>query len=162
MLKSAGGGGGGGGATPGGADTDVQFNNAGAFGGMTNVTYADVGSGIKSMTFTDTGGGNHDVLRVVGVATDSPNIAVIDNNGFSLRIFAKNAGGLGVLNQNGNGIQFQNGGTELFTIKDAPFTGVNNAVFAAANAPGNADLAVRNWLHVTSQGSTYYLPLFGV
>jgi hypothetical protein len=36
-----GGGGGGGGGTPGGSDTQVQFNNAGAFGGSVDLTWDD-------------------------------------------------------------------------------------------------------------------------
>jgi hypothetical protein len=39
LSWAAGGGGGGGGGTPGGANTQIQFNNAGSFGGSSGLTY---------------------------------------------------------------------------------------------------------------------------
>lgn len=44
-INSTGGGGGGGGSPPGGANTAIQFNNAGIFGGVPYMTYSNVDGG---------------------------------------------------------------------------------------------------------------------
>lgn len=45
-------GGGGGGGTPGGVTTNVQFNNAGSFGGSANLTWSNVGRVLTATTAT--------------------------------------------------------------------------------------------------------------
>lgn len=75
----------GGGGTPGGSDTQVQYNNAGAFGGMSAMTYNN-GTGKIIMNAGAVAGGDVEVLKEttgtvlfidvsagdIGVGTDSP------------------------------------------------------------------------------------------
>jgi hypothetical protein len=62
-----GGGGGGGGGTPGGSDTQVQFNNAGAFGGSVDLTWDDTGKvlGVVGDIDLDDGGTYTTTLQTI-------------------------------------------------------------------------------------------------
>jgi hypothetical protein len=62
-----GGGGGGGGGTPGGSDTQVQFNNAGAFGGSVDLTWDDTGKvlGVGGDIDLDDGGTYTTTLQTI-------------------------------------------------------------------------------------------------
>lgn len=59
MTPGGGGGGGGGSATPGGSDTQVQYNNAGAFDGSSAITFA---LGVPTIT-----GGTHTAITSFGL-----------------------------------------------------------------------------------------------
>jgi hypothetical protein len=61
------GGGGGGGGTPGGSDTQVQFNNAGAFGGSVDLTWDDTGKvlGVGGDIDLDDGGTYTTTLQTI-------------------------------------------------------------------------------------------------
>jgi hypothetical protein len=61
------GGGGGGGGTPGGSDTQVQFNNAGAFGGSVDLTWDDTGKvlGVVGDIDLDDGGTYTTTLQTI-------------------------------------------------------------------------------------------------
>lgn len=74
---------GGGGGTPGGANTNIQFNNAGAFGGSNNFTFVNAtntvqiqGSGSVLLRIS---GSRGDLLRVVDSGSSSPVIATISS-----------------------------------------------------------------------------------
>ena len=73
------GGGGGGGGTPGGANTQVQFNNAGAFAGDAGFTY-DVDTDLLEATHIGGEGGNVSNLTYANI-TGIGNIAVVDLTG---------------------------------------------------------------------------------
>jgi hypothetical protein len=62
-----GGGGGGGGGTPGGSDTQVQFNNAGAFGASVDLTWDDTGKvlGVGGDIDLDDGGTYTTTLQTI-------------------------------------------------------------------------------------------------
>jgi hypothetical protein len=67
MKRLIGGGGGGGGGTPGGSDTQVQFNNAGAFGGSVDLTWDDTGKvlGVVGDIDLDDGGTYTTTLQTI-------------------------------------------------------------------------------------------------
>lgn len=59
--------GGGGGGTPGGANTQLQFNNDGVFGGITNVTYDGSNLSLGNIANVKiTGGGNYQFIKTDG------------------------------------------------------------------------------------------------
>jgi len=59
--------GGGGGGTPGGSNTQLQFNNNGSFGGIPNVTYNGTNIALGNIsTVKMTGGVNNEVIRTDG------------------------------------------------------------------------------------------------
>jgi len=82
-------GGGGGSGTPGGANTNIQFNNSGAFGGSANLTWNNslaqlVITGIGGSTDTQNSGANY-VNSLAGGVTNKTIWAVAkDANGFGL------------------------------------------------------------------------------
>jgi hypothetical protein len=70
--------GGGGGGTPGGSTTQVQFNNAGAFGGTSGFTYTQATSSLAV-----TGGATVGTLSVTGNATTGATVTMPAAFGFS-------------------------------------------------------------------------------
>jgi len=56
VLTASSGGGGGGGGSPGGSDTQIQYNNGGAFGGVSSLTYNDSTNALSVAMPSDTDG----------------------------------------------------------------------------------------------------------
>jgi hypothetical protein len=74
------------GGTPAGTDTQIQFNNAGAFGGDPNFTY-----NTTSQTFQQTGGSGASFVVALG-PTESNGINVIGSTGGNTNLFALETG----------------------------------------------------------------------
>lgn len=66
-------GGGGGNGTPGGANSQVQFNNSGSFGGSANLTFNRVNGALTAVSFVGDGGGLSNIAgaNVVGEVTNA-------------------------------------------------------------------------------------------
>lgn len=81
-------GGGGGGGTPGGSNTQIQFNNSGSFGGSADLTWD--GGGLSAPYLTATDGGNindvsvYDQAGTVVVTTASKPLNIIGNPSLQL------------------------------------------------------------------------------
>jgi len=91
-----GGGGGGGGGTPGGNDTQIQFNNAGAFGGSANLTWNgsnfQVGSQ-GSVRFGDLDNSNWVAFRAPSVVGTNLTWTLPSVDGASSQVLSTNGSG---------------------------------------------------------------------
>jgi hypothetical protein len=97
-----GGGGGGGGGTPGGSDTQVQFNNAGAFGGSVDLTWDDTSKvlGVGGDIDLDDGGTYTTTLQTI-TPTAARTISFPDATGTVALV----AGSSGQVTYNDAGVQ---------------------------------------------------------
>jgi hypothetical protein len=112
------------GGTPGGADTQVQFNNAGAFGGSSNFLYTATTHRLtlnppsaSSIAFTMSGATGADILKLLSAGGASSQTDIeIQRSGSTIN--TQGAGPNILLNDTGNGTQSmlqQSGGqTELW------------------------------------------------
>lgn len=78
------------GGTPGGNDMDIQFNNAGAFGGSDNLTWDDADSILTIV-------GTLDVEGTIQSQTSTLDIAAIEGNSLTIETIASNPGDSGDL-----------------------------------------------------------------
>lgn len=105
-ITSASNGSGGGGGTPGGSDTQVQFNDSGSFGGSVNFTWDDTNSIItldKTVTVPPVDVTDGPIIKAVDVADFSPTLNIRGGDttsgsypgGFVLVAAGSNTGGAG-------------------------------------------------------------------
>ena len=97
--------GGGGGGTPGGANTDIQFNNAGAFGGSANLTWNNSTTNLTANTaggvqFTDSGLTG---ISLFSTAASGGGIQ-LTSHGAGINLFANTASGGTYITDEGQGI----------------------------------------------------------
>jgi hypothetical protein len=127
-IDSAGGGGGG---TPGGSDTQLQYNNAGGFGGTAHGTYSSTGS-----IFSYTAQNAADILVTVqGTTSQTGNLTNWKNVGGTVIASVSAAGDI-----TGNNLSGTNTGDQTITLT-TDVTGSGTGSFAttiAANAVSNA------------------------
>lgn len=127
------------GGAPAGADTQVQYNNSGAFAGNAGLTFS-AGSGTLSATILNTPtynlGGNK----------------IIDATGGQINI----GGAYSSLN-----LVVANGGTQIGKFDATPLTGAQTATFVASNKPGGGTAGPDNWLPITIGSTVFYIPMFG-
>jgi len=69
----------GGGGVPGGADTQVQYNNAGAFDGNAAFTFNSATGAVSATTFIGALTGNADTATTATTATNATNIGITDD-----------------------------------------------------------------------------------
>ena len=104
-LIAAGGGGGGGSATPAGADTQVQFNNAGAFGGAAGFTFNST-TGVLTAPKLAGNGASLTSLAAANIVGTVANATYAVTAGTANSVAIANvvgAGNIAVLNLNGDG-----------------------------------------------------------
>ena len=90
------------GGTPGGSDTQIQFNNAGAFGGSASMTFDPVGVSATYPLFTFTDGSGYcrfvtDELRVASISGTTSNITLQCTGTGGAAIYIDGSNGSGVL-----------------------------------------------------------------
>jgi len=105
LVAAGGGGGGGGSATPAGADTQVQFNNAGAFGGASTFTFNSTSGVLSAPKFTGNGA-NLSALPAANIVGSVANATYAVTAGTANSVAIANvvgAGNIAVLNLNGDG-----------------------------------------------------------
>jgi hypothetical protein len=88
---------GGGGGTPGGSDTQIQFNNATAFGGASNLTtdgstYFQVG-GATPLRFADTDSSNYVAFKAPGTVASNVTWTLPSADGTSNQVLSTNGSG---------------------------------------------------------------------
>lgn len=82
-------------STPGGSDTQIQYNNAGSFGGISQMTYN--GTNVSLTTgFTVDGTADEIQLKVQGHSTQTANIFEIENSAASNLFTVDNSGNVTV------------------------------------------------------------------
>ena len=96
----------GGGGTPGGSDSQIQYNNGGAFGGANYFTYTDSGTSAGDVTFIGT---NANVYWNYSADSFTINnsaylqVGTINSNDWATRIYSDNSGGAIWTAQQGGG-----------------------------------------------------------
>ena len=101
-------------STPGGSNTQVQYNNAGAFGGSANFVFDGTN---------------------VGIGETSPGTRLdVKGNGVPLTINSANS--------NGNKVQFEDNGTVKAYFGTTSFGGVVDCCFQASDSSGNTRFSV--------------------
>jgi len=149
----------GGGGSPGGSDTQIQFNNAGSFGGAEGVTYTTATYTLGADNLSVTGSSGLSVLQTAtisglanlngGIAVDTSNFTVDGTNGN-----VSTQGSLGVLGA-------ASLSSTLSVVGNITGQGTNNqldalAVTGSAGVTITADLAV-NGGDITSSASSFNL-----
>ena len=155
-------GGGGGNGTPGGSNSQVQFNNSGTFGGSANLTFNRVNGALTAVSFVGDGAGLSNITgaNVVGEVTNATyaSSAVTAINAETVTANAQpNINSLGILTElsatgNVTGNYFIGNGSLLTGISSGSsntiFNGNSNVVIATTN--GNVTITAN-----TSQPYTW-------
>ena len=84
---------GGGGGTPGGSDTQIQYNNGGSFGGISSFTYDDTASSEK---FVIQASSNQELVRITQTGSGDAFVVEDAANPDSTRFTINNAGRVGI------------------------------------------------------------------
>jgi hypothetical protein len=123
----------GGGGSPGGANTNIQYNNAGAFGGDANFSWI---SGTKTLQIGAPGASNANIISATGTVAN-PNGVSLDFTAGSGYSVGNNAGGL-LLFTSGQGYGNANAGNLLFTSGAAANATSGQLIFEVGNSTGAA------------------------
>lgn len=129
---------GGGGGTPGGSNTQIQYNNSSAFGGM-KIDYTDDTS-IRQFKIEDAVAStdNGEAFSIIGA-----NGGIASGSGGSLNLTAGsaqggNSSGGGIVLTSGNGVGNQNSGDLIMHGAPADDTGRGGRIIATAGTGGSA------------------------
>jgi hypothetical protein len=95
-VSTLGGGGGGGGGTPGGANTTIQFNNAGAFGGSANLTWdgANVQVGSSGLFKLSNGVTNYVAFKAPTLISSNVTWTLPNTDGLPNQVLITNGSGV--------------------------------------------------------------------
>ncbi len=144
-------GGGGGNGTPGGSNSQVQFNNSGTFGGSANLTFNRVSGALTAVSFSGDGSALSNIAgaNVVGEVTNATYASSAVNAISAETVTANsqpNITGVGILSSlsvsgNVDAAYFIGNGSQLTGISSSSnriFNGTSNVEIATAN--GNATI----------------------
>ena len=142
ITTLSGSGGGGGGGTPGGSNTQVQFNDAGSFGGNTGFTFNKTTTTLTANNFVATSTANLGNVANITV-TGGSNGQVLTTNG-SGGLSWSTISAASITNGNSNvSIPSSNGNVNISAVGNANvlvITGTGVNVAGTLNATGNASL----------------------
>jgi len=137
-------GGGGGGGTPGGTDTQVQFNDAGSFGGNAGFVFNKTTTTLTANNFVATSTANLGaVANIVITGGSSGYVLSTDGAGVLSWVAQSGGGGGGASISNGNSnvnIPSANGNINMTAVGNTTMvvTGTGANIFGTLNVTGNA------------------------
>lgn len=140
-LTWAAGGGGGGNGSPGGANTQIQFNNAGVFGGDSGFTYDNITNTMEVINFNTTGEANLGSIANITITGGSAGYVLRTDGAGNLSWVAGGGGGNGTPGGTNTQVQFND---------EDSFAG--NATFTFDKTTGILAIPIVNATTVSANG----------
>jgi len=132
---------------PGGANTNIQFNSSGSFGGSNNFTYTDTTSHLKVQGLLTVGNLFTTVPRIFAQSGSADSAVSSWNNQWIMA-----GGGSGAANSAGIGIGYDNTNVSGIIACSEPSTGYKPIVFSASRYEFRTNNVIRMRVDTTGTG----------